>query len=72
MELASGYMMDHRQWMVESRLLRPLVDFGLVEREKNREQAGSGTRRAQTRFRTTGLYHQFLKFDLASDPSLFD
>ena len=71
-ELAGGYNMDLRLWMVRSRLLAPLVEFGLVEFEKEEDVPGlSSLSNSDSRFRITPLFHQFvpIRSGLKESPS---
>lgn len=69
MELEGGYKLDHRKWMVRSRLLRHMVDFGLVEFARERKQSRSRPRITPDRFRTTKLFPEFVKFNFAQGGS---
>jgi hypothetical protein len=63
---AAAYFLDPPLWRFETRIVRPLMDFGLLEGRENPEKAGDAPRRRVevAQVRKTPLFERFVSFEV--------
>jgi hypothetical protein len=62
----ASHLLDRPFWRFETRIVRPLMDFGLLEARRNPDTAGEAPRRRidPDQVRKTSLFDRFVSFEL--------